>query len=226
MASKKPIEGRCGSLITKWKFKYGHKMYCELPPSKHKKRCKFHGGKALQGMDSPSFKTGLHTKTWPDAYYGSTFEEIFADDQLKQVRGDIATIELRISELRVMIKSPVGMGVVQLMEQAQHKLATSRKEKDIDESLSVLNNCTDLIRQNAALWEEMAQYIERKDKIIHNEHKRLMDTYETMSVAQLLVLARQIVTILKEEIKDKALGRRINERVRGLLPQQGSELVQ
>ncbi len=226
MASKQPIKGRCGSLITKWKRKYGHKMYCELFPLKTKKRCKLHGGKALQGMDSPSFKTGLHTKVWPDAFYGKTFEDIFADDTLKQVRGDIATIELRISELRVMIKSPVGLGVVELMEEARKKLATSRKESDIDESLQVLNNCTDMIRQNAALWEEMAQYIERKDKIIHNEHKRLMDTYDTMSVAQLLVLARQIVTILKEEIKDKTLGRRINDRIRGLMPQQGSELVQ
>jgi len=26
MPSKEPIPGRCGSLITKWKAKYGHKM--------------------------------------------------------------------------------------------------------------------------------------------------------------------------------------------------------
>ena len=221
MPSKAPVSGRCGSLIRNWKLKYGQKMFCTQWPSKGRNRCGIHGGKSLRGVDSASFKDGAHTKTWPDAWYGISFEEALNSDELKQVRVDIAAIEVRISELRQMLKSPVGTGIVEQMEKAQEKIANSRNTQDIEESLAVINTCTDQIRRNAALWEEMAQYIDRKNRLIHSEHRRLMDTHESMSISQLLVLARQIVTILREEIRNKELGRRINERIRGLLPQQG-----
>jgi len=49
MASLKSLPGKCGSLITKWRKKYGQRRYCVLPAgwgTEHPGvgRCKLHGG--------------------------------------------------------------------------------------------------------------------------------------------------------------------------------------
>jgi len=49
MASLKSLPGKCSSLITKWRKKYGEKRYCTLPAgwgTEHPGvgRCKLHGG--------------------------------------------------------------------------------------------------------------------------------------------------------------------------------------
>jgi hypothetical protein len=51
MPSEEPLAGRCGSLITKWREKFGKKMYCTNHAGKgtnHKGtgKCAFHGGKS------------------------------------------------------------------------------------------------------------------------------------------------------------------------------------
>jgi len=49
MASKKPIEGKCGACIHLWRQKFGREMYCTLSAgwgTEHpgKGKCRFHGG--------------------------------------------------------------------------------------------------------------------------------------------------------------------------------------
>jgi hypothetical protein len=38
---------------------------CQKWPIKGRNRCRNHGGKSLRGMDSPSFKNGMHSKLSP-----------------------------------------------------------------------------------------------------------------------------------------------------------------
>jgi hypothetical protein len=92
-------------------------------------------------------------------------------------------------------------------------------------TIQVLGALLKQLSHNTDLWDQMKEMITQKDKLITSEHRRIMDTYESITMDQMLILARQIVAILKEEITDKTIGRRINERIRGLLPQSTTEQV-
>ena len=203
------------------------KEYCEAYPIKGRTRCRCHGGRSLRGVDHPRFKKGLHVKdVFPDQFYGKTFDEVFNDTQLKQTRQDIATLEVRIVELRQSLKSAVGSGLVRKIHESYHALVSAVESGgEVKRTLRQHGAYLDSLQHNASTWEELGKWIERKDRLISTEHKRIMDTQQTVSLEQLLLLARQFVTILHEEIPDRTVSRRINERIRGLLPRLRREAV-
>ena len=221
MPSLKPRPGRCGSLISHWKRKFGVKQYCEAYPIKGRTRCRCHGGRSLRGVEHPRFKKGLHVKNvFPDQFYGKTFDEVFNDAKLKQTLQDIATLEVRIVELRQSLESGVGSGLVKKLHESYHALVSAVESGgEVKQTLRQHGAYLDSLQHNASTWEELGKWIERKDRLISAEHKRFMDTHQTVSLEQLLLLARQFVTILHEEIPDRTVATRINERIRGLLPQ-------
>jgi len=105
MPSKQPIENKCGSLLRNWRKRWGFKMYCIQSPLRGRKRCKFHNGAATRGLQHHSVTHGKYITVWPDKGLGKSFEEVFESRELRQQRRDIATLEVRIVELRRKLKS-------------------------------------------------------------------------------------------------------------------------
>ena len=105
MPSKQPIAGRCGSPLRNWRKRWGFKMYCTQWPKVGRKTCKKHGGTSKRGLEHHRATHGQYVTIWPDKNLGKTFEEVFQSRELRQQRRDIATLEVRIVELRRKLKS-------------------------------------------------------------------------------------------------------------------------
>ncbi len=222
MSSEKPIPKKCGSLLVHWKKRYGEKMYCESHPLAGRTRCRKHGGATPRGIDSPHFRHGKRiARTFPDKLYQDSYEQTLGDPRLTEYRRDIATMEVRLTELRNSLRSGGRAPVLvdNVMKCFGQLLKISKAGQLTDGSLDKLGKALYDLQHNSHTWSEVFDVIERKAKIVEKEQKRLMDTQQTVSLEQLLLLARQFVTILHEEIPDRTVSRRINERIRGLLPQ-------
>jgi len=205
-------------------------MYCALPPVKGRSRCRYHGGKTPRGIDSPHFKHGMRVskRILPDGFYQKTYEEVFEDPKLLTLRRDIATLEVRIAELRNDLKcgGTAPKAMKQLNETHPSMLRARKQNQPIDEHLQEMGLLLLQLQQNSETWESIATWIERKASLIEKERKHLLSTCHMMSLEQVLVLTRQMVTILHEEIQDRAVSRRINDRIRALLPQLRSEAAE
>jgi len=201
-----------------------------LAPVKGRSRCRYHGGKTPRGIDSPHFKHGMRVskRILPDGFYQRTFEQVFEDPKLLTLRRDIATLEVRIAELRNELKdggvAPKAMN--QLNETYRNMLKARKENQPIDEHLQKMGVLLLQLQQNSQTWESIAIWIERKALLIEKERKHLLSTCQMMSLEQVLVLTRQMVTILHEEIPDRTVSRRINDRIRALLPQLKSEAAE
>jgi len=64
-----------------------------------------HGGTTERGLAHHAVTHGEYITVWPDKDLGKTFEEVFKSRELRQQRRDIATLEVRIVELRRKLKS-------------------------------------------------------------------------------------------------------------------------
>ncbi len=205
-------------------------MYCALPPVKGRSRCRYHGGKTPRGIDSPHFKHGMRVskRILPDGFYQRTFEQVFENPRLLTLRKDIAILEVRIAELCTELKfgGTAPKAMKQLNETYRSMLKARKENQPIDEHLQEMGLLLLRLQQNSETWESIANWIERKALLIEKERKHLLSTCQMMSLEQVLVLTRQMVTILHEEIPDRTVSRRINERIRALLPQLKSEAAE
>jgi len=228
MPSEKPLPRKCGSLLVHWKKRYGQKMYCEANPLAGRTRCRKHGGATPRGIDSPHFRHGQRiTRTFPDRLYQASYEQTLGDPRLTEYRRDIASMEVRLTELRDSLRSGGGAPVLvdNVIKCFGQLLKVSKAGKPTAGFLEKLRRAIYDLQQNSHTWSEIFDVIERKAKIVEKEQKRLTDTQQMMSLEQILVLTRHIVTILHEEIPDRTISRRINERIRGLLPELKREVV-
>ena len=92
---------------------------CARQPARGRTRCRLHGGATPRGRASPHFKTGKYSSFLPERLI-ARYEEGQADPDLRSFDRDIATLEVRIHELRqqLVYGSPESKPIWEMMAKA------------------------------------------------------------------------------------------------------------
>ena len=143
-----------------------------------------HGGRSLQGVDSPRFKTGRYSKCLPDRLV-ERYEEALNDAELTRLDNEIALVDARLQDVLERLRADgeaVAGGrdestawglILGLMEQRRKLVATERKHLADDERFIAIES---LMVFMAALLEIIRRWVPDPEtqKAIADEVRLLM----------------------------------------------------
>ncbi len=205
----------------------GHPMSCGATTRKGGKcqqpqmangRCRLHGGKALSGVASPTFKTGRYSKYLP-AHLLSDFESAKRDPELVECRHELALVDARFGQLSQRLQSKKDADLWALLSSTFSTLATSfdslsssveiedeEGERHLSETTRALESCRSLIkevRESESTWREIYGLLEQRRKLVETESKRLKDMQQMITAEQAGVLIAAIAEVVKKNVSDR-----------------------
>jgi hypothetical protein len=183
-------------------------------------RCRVHGGATPAGVASPHFKHGRRSKYFPKDLRAK-FNDAYADHEYASLRNDLSMLEVKVCELlgRLDKDSPVPWSAV---KEAVSGIRKAETDEQMEESVSLLERLTD--QGNAAAisqektWRQLRELAQERVRAAVAENKRMHDLNVFVTVEQMSLLFRSYLSVLREEIQDKVLLRRVHQKVINLLP--------
>ncbi len=194
---------------------------CQTSPVSGRNRCRMHGGTIRRGIASPHFVHGRYSKVLP-ARLSERYAECFDDPELLSLRSEIALVDARLMELLDPIHGD---------EQGSDKIMAAL----LDEELDAAHLCNDEARVRAAEqrmmpylesvlhrhqiieWHNIIPLLEARRKLCESEQKRLISARLMVSADQAGVLMQAVVSVIKQEVTDPQMLRRIAEGISQLM---------
>lgn len=176
----------------------------------NRKKPKRDGSPAVPGGRPPIH--GLRSKRLPNADMREAFERILADEELLNLRHDIATQEVVNNEL----VGQLGTGDSTGFRRRAYKgflvlMKTMRAKPDEADACAIAawnERVSDLINEHRQLLksgldehyarEELGRGLERKARLKDSEQRRLKDMHEMMTIEQVISIQTQIADLIIE----------------------------
>lgn len=184
-------------------------------------RCRNHGGASLVGPAHPSFRTGRHSK-YLRASLGEKYDTALNDPHLLGLREDVALVDVRIAEL---IEAIGETGNTRLWREARTKLdavktAATKGKAGVGparEALDALDQVlTDGLTQ-AATWDELADRLDLRRRLVDSETKRQKDLFEMISVERAHAMMARLVDVVKQHVHDPLVLTALSAEVRRMV---------
>ncbi len=208
----------------------GKRTYCKRIPgwgTSHKGtgRCKNCGGNNLSGIAHSNYRGRGYSKDIPSRLMAQ-YEASLNDPKLLTLRSELALCDAKISELLQSLKSAeacTGAEVpgVALDKALRRSRAAVEKGMDPVAFLNVLDTVEALTKDlisSTRLWEEIGQWIDRRQRLTDSEIRHMIQSQTMISVQEMTVLVGGILRILRDRIDDRKLLGLIAEDVGRLLP--------
>lgn len=180
-------------------------------------RCRMHGGKSLVGAALLQFKTGKWSKYLPNRLQAK-YEEAQMDSRLLELHNEVGLVDARLAELLERIDAGEASSTWRLLKQE----CTQAIQASGDPGLIKhhVNEIGKLIERGAAdieVWEEIGRQIDRRQRLVESERKRLVEMRQMISAQRATALFMAFVNIVKQRVKDEEILRRISSDIRALL---------
>lgn len=187
---------------------------CKNPPVTGSKRCRMHGGKSLRGIASPTFKTGKYSKDMPTRL-AARYEQNLADPMLVELRSELALTDARIGEL---LASTSISGAAQSWLDAGKELKSLESaiydpNRSVDQVVAGLEALKSILNRpdDRETWQELYQAIELRRKLADSQMAQAKANGSMIHVDQMMLLAGALLGLIKENITDKQILRKIGE---------------
>lgn len=232
-----PTEGRCNALLWNCKgeidgepcdYRYPDaegtvcpfcgtpRQRCKSWPIKGREACMFHGGKALMGIDHPTYKGSGLSKHLPTRLLDTFFEAMENPDILNGTE-DIATLQARIRELLARQRDNLPPAEIwgqlgnlfKKYRQQEHTAATGQtagqRKNAMQKMMDTLNEIEAIIIKGyfeRETWQEITGLTEQIRKLRETERRRLKDAEQMITPAQFNTLLVQFIQTVKLNVRN------------------------
>lgn len=184
---------------------YNKKGYqCNRTAVKGKRVCRYHGGLSLSGIASPTFKTGRHSKYIPKDLIPK-YQEALQDQDLLNLKSEIQLIDARIAQLLERVEGGGGTTNWVDMNRAWKKLLEAQRTSDkktVSESIVEINTIVNRGLHDAMIWSDIEHTIDRRQRLVSAESKRLTDMEQMISSEKALALIILIAESIRKRLED------------------------
>lgn len=222
MPSDQPLPNKCGA-----KLRRHPGMFCTQPKMPNG-RCKMHGGKALKGPASGSYKTGRYSTyalALPERYRDTFFRALDAKKAI-ELTEQIALVEAREVELVARLTPETSTALWHRARAALDELREAYGMVDSDPkkaliaaaSFDALVAAVEQGVSNESTWALLLDTLEARRKLVDTERRRVEALGAHLTPEQAIQFAAQIIGIVRDETNDRKLLDAIARRVEKLLP--------
>ena len=168
--------------------------------------CHIHGGKTLQGAESPLTKTGRYSKYLPERLQGR-YQEAQADGDLILLRDEIALIDSRITELLGKLDLGESNAAWQTLRDEWRRYKKAIAEGDVDFASLALLNVGHAIENNedGAIWSEIYAVVNQRKLLVESERKRLVEMQQMITAERAYLLVSSLVDIVRQHVDDRTI---------------------
>lgn len=183
-----------------------------------KRVCTVHGGLTPSGVASANWKHGRYSKAIPTRLM-ERYQASESDPELLNLRSDIALVDARISELLGSVDVGESGRLWRDLGKLRKDFLVAQREKDQDAMASVLTELLNTVGRGAQDWErwqEIADFLERRRRLVESEQKRLVAMQQMVTAEQAMTLVTTLGLAVREivlEHVDADTGRAILSKV-------------
>jgi hypothetical protein len=168
-------------------------------------RCRLHGGLTPTGAAHGAFKHGRYSKFLP-ARLAARYEEAVADDTLLELRGEIALLDVRISEVVKKVDTGESSELWAELKVALAGFMAALTKRDMPRMKDPLQQMNQLIErgtEETAVWDEIGRLLEARRKLVESERKRLVEMQQMITAEQAMTLLAVIVDTIRRHVADR-----------------------
>lgn len=177
-----------------------------------KDKCRVHGGKSPAGMDSPSFKTGKHSKYLAIRHLGA-YEEFRNNPEKLNQQDEIALVDTRIADLMGRIDSAEAGIWWKRARKAYDDLMVQMRKGNNEAVAACLNDLNRFIgagSQDYAVWDEIIRLVDQRRRLVESERRRLVEMQQMITSQEAWVLISALMESVNENVSDPAIRARVN----------------
>lgn len=182
---------RSGKPCKKWGMKNG--------------RCRLHGGKTPNGVDSPHFKTGRHSKYLPKELL-KIYTDASQDSEWLSVRDEIALMDVMLAGLLPRLNSgqrSVGWYELKKLIPVMNRAIQSG---DASRFTNVFKEMSTIINDSVADYDtehEIKDTVEARRKLVETEQKISLQGERAISVEQLMILMAGVIGVIQSVVTEE-----------------------
>lgn len=180
---------------------------CQAWAMEGKTKCRVHGGKTPAGIASPHYKTGRYSKYLPTRL-SSQYESAKNDPALLELREDIALIDARLSDLLQRVETGESGQVWKELGDAYRDLQDAMHAKNTVKTGEALQLIYALIvrgNDDYRAWTEIHEVIEQRRRLVESERKRIVETKQTLTVEQAMLMIGALTNIIRTHVTDRQI---------------------
>jgi hypothetical protein len=168
-------------------------------------KCKFHGGKSLKGIASPTFKTGRYSKYMPKALV-SRYEQAADDPELLSMRDNVALIDTRVQDLLTQVskkaKGASWLDVKKIAKSVRNAWTDGNAEK-IEKEIVELELLAEEGYDSTRLWRQISNMLESRRRLSESEQRRLIAMNQSLTVESAMTLVGALSGIIRKYVRDR-----------------------
>jgi len=176
---------------------------CQVAPMPNG-RCYRHGGATPSGLASPHFRHGRFSRDVPTRLM-SRYEQALADPELLSVRSDVAVLQALINEKLAKLEGPESEPAWERLQNQMVTFASAWKSDKTTPSendaaiVAMLKTLQEGVGEMAVL-NEIRSLMQQRAKLAHQEHDRLVDLQQYMTVERVMLIAAALADIVKRHV--------------------------
>lgn len=185
-------------------------------------RCKLHGGRTPQGVDSPHFKTGEQSilmKTLP-ARMQAAYEASLNDPAILDLKSSVALIDSRILDLITRVDTKESGAAWKAVERAFTDLVTAIRADDKRGQSAALSELDQMIRLgkgDADIWSEITRLADDRRKHVETQQRLEMAGERAVPIAELVTMMGAFLNLAQTVISNPEEKRRFSDGVERLI---------
>ena len=179
-------------------------------------RCDKHGGKSLNGIAHPNFKTGIYANDLPHGLL-EIWNEMVSDEEMLE---GMADLKLLYSRLRLLLRSNNSFDLFANLQEAWNRFesasrmmsdggedglaAKQAKQEAMQAALAEINALIRKGHGDAGRWQEIYSIGDRLVRLRESERRRLLDEQSALTADRAMLLITMIVNSVSRRVKDAA----------------------
>ena len=179
---------------------------CQLPPTKGRTRCRFHGGASLSGIASATWKHGRYSKILPTGLR-KKFEQAGRDPFLLSHEPELKLLDVKLGELVQGLGMSGGPRTLKALKERWQAFERARASDNKSLAEVFLTQIKDVLESDdssSSLWQEILTVIETRRRLLESESKRLKDQQQNMGLEQLLAIIEFLVDVIRTSVNKYA----------------------
>lgn len=186
--------------------------------------CYHHGGRTPRGHALPQTTHGRYSKYLPPRLL-ERFQQSSDDPDLLNLRDDIALVDSRLSDLLQRVDSGESGETWKLAKAAHRTMkAGLAPGGDLAAAKAALDDLDAIISRGMgdfAAWREIGELLDRRERLVRSERRRLVELQQTMTVEQAMLLMGALAALVDEHVTDRAARLAISDGLRRLMSAAG-----
>lgn len=182
---------------------------CQMAPAPGRSRCRFHGGAALAGLESPAWKHGKYSKAMPSRLL-DRYEATVADPDLLSATSEIALMTARLEDLLKRADSGESSRIWGKLSEAVDEFEDkSAMGMPTSNEVARIRKLCDAGQQDWMLWKDVEELLEQRRRHLDYEMKRRVQMAAMVPIEEVISTAAALLNAVREEVDDLATFNRI-----------------